>query len=140
MAKKKIKTTKADFKYFKECCEYWMTELGIKDWHIDYDHCDLPDSFAEVTYTYSRRAATLCLSKDWTGRKVTRVSLDETIAARALWRQILGVDDDFFRFEAGVAVETSQQPVVAVNFEQVLRSGLMVQIVDILGDDAFATA
>jgi len=78
MAKKKIKTTKADFKYFKECCEYWMTELGIKDWHIDYDHCDLPDSFAEVTYTYSRRAATLCLSKDWTGRKVTRVSLDET--------------------------------------------------------------
>jgi len=33
-----MKTTKKDFEMFKKECQKWIDILGLKDWHIWYEH------------------------------------------------------------------------------------------------------
>ena len=55
-------------------------------------------------------------------------------------REVGFVDHETVGVEAGVALDTAQPVVVAVDLEEVRLAGLPVQIVDVLGDERVAAS
>lgn len=43
-----MKTTKKQFKQFVNHCKYWAKKLGLTQYRIDYYHCRLKGSYAEI--------------------------------------------------------------------------------------------
>lgn len=55
-----IKTTKKDFELFKRECQKWINIVGLKDWHIWYEHGKTAeDSIAEYSVGHSGRACVI---------------------------------------------------------------------------------
>lgn len=60
-----MKTTKADFELFKTCANEFIEQLGLRDWSIHFDHCDVDGSYALTTSNTGGRVATIQLGKYW---------------------------------------------------------------------------
>jgi len=63
-----IKTTKKDFKLFKEECQKWIEILGLKDWEVHFRHDmefeeDRPR--ASIAADIEGRVAVIYLSEQW---------------------------------------------------------------------------
>ena len=69
------KTSKADFKYFRAKCEEVIDELSLRDWKYFYLHEDHVGSYAWVRPDSEAKQATVGLSVDWSGSKVTKEML-----------------------------------------------------------------
>lgn len=57
------KTTKKDFELFKETCEFYIEFFGLKDWRFYYEHIELTDSFAQVSYNFVGKCCTVAFNK-----------------------------------------------------------------------------
>ena len=69
------KTSKADFKYFRAKCEEVIDELSLRDWKFYFSHADVDEAYAWVRPDSQAKQATVGLSVDWTGTKVTKEML-----------------------------------------------------------------
>lgn len=72
------KTTKQDYKYFKERVLYWQKELGQVNWAIHFKHEQLDDNFAETRMGNSSHVAVVALSTDWVDDAVSNEQLNRT--------------------------------------------------------------
>lgn len=82
-----MKTTKADFEYFKKRYLFHVGELGINHYELRLKHEDVEDAYATTEVAVEDKVAVVTLSTDWTngdGRKVTRRDLDITARHEAL--------------------------------------------------------
>ena len=59
------KTTKEDFELFKEECEYWLDEFGLKDYETFKWHSDEAKQRGACTIDVSGKIGELYLFKDW---------------------------------------------------------------------------
>ena len=71
-----MKTSKADFIYFKARCEHWIEVLGINDWDVEYNHLEIT---ADARYIGNcvNRGCTLILATEWEKREVTKAKLNK---------------------------------------------------------------
>lgn len=76
-----MKTSKADFEYFKRRYLFHLQELGINNFEIRFKHEDADDAYATTLPSSQGMCATVTLSTDWEngdGRNVGRRELDFT--------------------------------------------------------------
>lgn len=59
------KTTKRNFKLFRETVEYWVARFGLLEWRLDFEHDDCGDSWSTINPLYSHKAVNVCLNTDW---------------------------------------------------------------------------
>jgi hypothetical protein len=74
-----VKTSKADFEYFKRRYLFHLRELGINNFEIRFMHEDADEAYATTLPSTKGMCATVTLSMDWEngdGRKVGRRELD----------------------------------------------------------------
>lgn len=80
-----MKTTKADFEYFKERCQHWIQYLSMADWSVHYSHKELENNYAETYWQTSSGVATVALSTYWddlrpkTQPEIDRLALHEVL-------------------------------------------------------------
>jgi hypothetical protein len=77
-----MKTSKADFKYFKARCEYWIDYLGINDWNVNYAHTEKIDAravFDPMNAGSVGRECYLALAIEWVkDLPINKESLNQT--------------------------------------------------------------
>jgi hypothetical protein len=76
-----VKTTKADFEYFKRRYLFHLAEFGISDYEIRFKHEDIDDAYAATNPNVECRYVVVGLSTNWAnsdGLKVTKAALDNT--------------------------------------------------------------
>lgn len=72
-----MKTTKADFEYFKECCQYYLKKYGITEYTVWIEHEKLSGAVGECSFKSVEKCATLKLNTSWSGAK-TKADIKET--------------------------------------------------------------
>jgi len=63
-----MKTTKADFEYFKKCCQKWIDFWGLYQFNFEYFHEDRDETVpARASYEsyHSSQGINIYLSTDW---------------------------------------------------------------------------
>ena len=64
------KTTKKDFELFKKECEKWIEIIGLKDWHIWYEHGGTDEgNIAEFITDSAGRACSIWFADEISGDK-----------------------------------------------------------------------
>ena len=72
-----MKTTKANFEYYKSECTKWINYFGLVGWDIDYEHSD-KNNFDTLYLSYiardgiEHRRCTFGLTVDWDKTKITK--------------------------------------------------------------------
>lgn len=66
-----MKTTAKDFAVFKSACEEWVTQIGLHDWTLFYEHQTCDGGFAWCDASFEGRTATVGLSVEWKDTKPT---------------------------------------------------------------------
>jgi len=78
-----MKTTKADFEYFKSKCELWLEVLSLASWEVYYVHEKDDENMAGCFIHYAGRKATISLSTNWrspvTKEELSRTALHECL-------------------------------------------------------------
>ncbi len=59
------KTTKAQFKLFKEESRRWIERFQLGDWEVYFEHKDSDDYIASCSFDTESCVATIRLSQDW---------------------------------------------------------------------------
>lgn len=75
------KTTKKDFKLFKDECRKWIESYGIKDWEFFFEHKDITGARANVVYDNEGRVAVISFNVDFNAEfddeEIRRVAFHE---------------------------------------------------------------
>lgn len=80
-----MRTTKKDFSLFKEYAGGYVRLLGLVDWSIHYEHCDLPENYANTITNVSGRVARIEFGKYWddlrpkTNEELRKLALHEVL-------------------------------------------------------------
>ena len=73
-----MKTTKADFAYFKARCEHWIDVLGINEWNITYLHRDVGGDIAQWRGNTTRKETSIILNVEWGDNPLNKKTLDHS--------------------------------------------------------------
>lgn len=60
-----MKTTKKQFRYFKQRCEHWVATFALSDWSMGYYHDTLENNYAQCNPKCNTLVASITLSKDF---------------------------------------------------------------------------
>ncbi len=71
-----MKTTKADFEYFKKCVQKWVDVFQLNDWQVSYEHISMDDFIGYCTADICNRMVTISLGLDWND-EITKKSLEK---------------------------------------------------------------
>lgn len=83
----KNKTTKQQFKVFKDECKKWIERFGLKGWRVEYCHEETDSNDrANITYYTSGRSAVINLSAVW-GKNRT-ASISDSIIKQAAFHEV----------------------------------------------------
>ena len=72
------KTTKKDFEVFKEEARKWINIFGLISWEVEFEHKNINEFLASVSFDADNRCATLYLSPDWGQRKISDYEIKRT--------------------------------------------------------------
>jgi hypothetical protein len=72
-----MKTTKAQFEYFKKRCEYWRVKFQMGNWDFGYWHEKCEDVKAEYKIKGGGRVATIWFATEWDD-DITFLKIDRT--------------------------------------------------------------
>jgi len=72
-----MRTTKKDFKHFKQCLKHYYKKYHLSGWHVYYSH-ETCDGLAQMVPDIRVRAVNFILDPKWVGVKVTRKKLKRT--------------------------------------------------------------
>ena len=73
----KYKITKKQFKYFQDCCEFYIDMLGLKDWEMYYELKSTEGALAACAANTGDRIACITLSTPWEDQEPTDEELKE---------------------------------------------------------------
>lgn len=73
-----MKTTKADFEYYKKCVLKWLDVFQLNDWEIDFEHKHDLEFIGSCRFDLHGRGATICLAVNWEETIVNKKELDAT--------------------------------------------------------------
>lgn len=78
---KKVHTSKADFKLFKQTCSYYLELFGITDYEVEFLHENLSEDTLAATGWWTDRETkniTFRLATDWSGTEITNAEIEAT--------------------------------------------------------------
>lgn len=67
-----IKTTKADFEFFKSECRRFHKQWGVTCWEILFSWKKIPGRLAEVNMVYESGIAAIDFTTEWENSKINR--------------------------------------------------------------------
>lgn len=70
-----MRTTKADFEYFKERANSWAKELGLISWELFFEH-GTHSTLAWAEPDFHGHCVTIGLGANWSSVKITREAID----------------------------------------------------------------
>jgi len=79
---KKVHTSKADFKLFKQTCLYYLELFGVTEYEIEFRHRELTSNVLALTRYWTSREdhkmLTFELAINWDGVKITPEEIENT--------------------------------------------------------------
>ena len=73
-----MKTTKADFEYYKKCVQKWVNLFQLNDWEIYYVHEDIEGYVGYCLADVPNYTASIILCIDWGVTEINKKSIDKT--------------------------------------------------------------
>ena len=73
-----MKTTKADFEYYKKCVQKWVNLFQLNDWEVDFEHKDDLRFIGACSFDLCGRTATISLATNWEDTIVSKKELNLT--------------------------------------------------------------
>ena len=61
---RKTKTQEKHFQYFKRCCEKYLKDFCLDEWHVRYEHKDLGHCDAQCLSSIAEHDVTIALSTE----------------------------------------------------------------------------
>jgi hypothetical protein len=116
-----LQTTKSHFEKFQVYCDKWRLKLGLINWALFYEHCDLEDTYARTFWRTSDHAATIQFCKKWDNlRPLTDTEL-ERLAVHELCHVVMAplISEAEYRYSTKEAIDSAEHSIVRM-LEEVL--------------------
>ena len=72
-----MKTTKADFEYYKKCVQKWVDLFQLNDWEVYYVHENTEDYIGYCLADVNSHQVTIILGTDWGVTEINKKSIDK---------------------------------------------------------------